>query len=161
MKRASGASTVGLSRGRGQGAVGARATHLNLPRSLSCSQMWCGMVLRRDTPDHHQIETDMRETGRGRAHLGVPGPAVQAADHSMLGIARTSSLRLGVPECLRTGTKRAPSDVCATAWSLRAQQDVGRPHQTRWSRKMAEPAGAPTSVERRIHSGSSSVLGGC
>ena len=29
------------------------------------------------------------------------------------------------------------------------------------ARKMAEPAGAPTSVERRIHSGSSSVLGGC
>ena len=50
--------------------------------------------------------------------MGVPGPAVQAADHSMLGIARTSSLRLGVPECLRTNTKRAPSDVCATAWRL-------------------------------------------
>ena len=45
--------------------------------------------------------------------MGVPGPAVQAADHSMLGIARTSSLRLGVPECLRTGAPNARRQMFA------------------------------------------------
>ena len=53
------------------------------------------------------------DLGGGCAHLGVPGPAVQAADHSMLGIARTSSLRLGVPECLRTGAPNARRQMFA------------------------------------------------
>ena len=64
---------------------------LCLPLSDSCSQMWCGIT------------------------FCMYGPAVHAADHSIFGIARTSSDRFGVPEC-----------------------------HTRWSRKIALPAGHRT-----------------
>mmetsp|Transcript_3823 Transcript_3823/g.11239 ORF Transcript_3823/g.11239 Transcript_3823/m.11239 type:complete len:216 (+) Transcript_3823:163-810(+) len=63
--------------------------------------------------------------------LGIQGPAVQADAHSMLGMHRISLERFGVAPC-----------------------------HARWSRKTPEPAGAPTSVESRIHSGSSAEEGG-
>mmetsp|Transcript_16701 Transcript_16701/g.47622 ORF Transcript_16701/g.47622 Transcript_16701/m.47622 type:complete len:233 (+) Transcript_16701:209-907(+) len=63
--------------------------------------------------------------------FGVPGPASHGAVHSMFGMQRISLERFGVAPC-----------------------------QARWSRKMPEPAGAPTSVESRIHSGSSAEDGG-
>mmetsp|Transcript_58849 Transcript_58849/g.182820 ORF Transcript_58849/g.182820 Transcript_58849/m.182820 type:complete len:233 (-) Transcript_58849:648-1346(-) len=62
---------------------------------------------------------------------GMPGPASHGAVHSMLGMHRISLERFGVAPC-----------------------------HARWSRKIPEPAGAPTSVERRIHSGSSAEEGG-
>mmetsp|Transcript_41888 Transcript_41888/g.112963 ORF Transcript_41888/g.112963 Transcript_41888/m.112963 type:complete len:202 (+) Transcript_41888:239-844(+) len=63
--------------------------------------------------------------------LGRWGPASHGAIHSMLGMHRISLDRLGVAPC-----------------------------QALWSRKMPDPAGAPTRVDRRIHSGSSAVEGG-